>query len=513
MRRSLLVVLMLGCAVSVAAQEVGPVASVAGGKIRGRLLMAGGAVFRGIPFAQPPVGELRWREPQPALPWPGVRDAGESGPPCAQNSAGWNEHESIASREDCLYLDVWTPEWPAKARKPVMVWLHGGGNTGGAGAADPLYEGTRMVSHGVVLVVIDYRLGVFGFFAHPELTRESPHRSSGNYGLLDQIAALQWVRDNIAALGGDPGNVTVFGQSAGAADMSALMASPLAKGLFHRGIGESGGAGRSPALAQAEQAGVRLAEKLKAPATGALPYLRSLSTAALLGSGPGSGSVISDGWVLPASPGDAFAAGSEHRVPLIIGTNAIEFSSQRSPEDLRKAITAAYGDLAPKALALYGLAEPGSTGRVDPVYGSPSDQWSVDTGMRCSAVLQAEGHSDAGSPTWQYEFDRAIPPKPTVVHSSELPYVFGNLFSYGSQAGQYTEVDRKLSDAVQAYWTNFAKTGDPNGPGLPAWPKFDRASRRFMRFGLLGEVAADANQRGDYCAVFIENAKRARPAR
>ena len=438
LRRLLILALALGLSASAATSDTGPVVSVSGGQIRGRLLAGrGGAVFKGIPFAQPPVGALRWREPQPVLPWTSVRDAGESRPPCAQNSSGWNEKEAAASRKDCLYLDVWTPEWRAKSRKPVMLWLHGGANTGGAGASDPLYDGTRLISRGVVLVIVDYRLGVFGFLAHPDLTRESPHHSSGNYAILDQLAALRWVRDNIAALDGDPGNVTLFGQSAGASDTSALMASPRSRGLFHRAILQSGGFGRLPPIEQLEQAGTRLAERLKAPSDGAPAYLRSLSTAELLASGAGTATPNVDGWLFTATPAETFAAGSQHRVPLIVGSNAIELSGQSSPEELRRMIQSRYGDLAPKALALYGLAGPGDTGRTDPLYGSANDQWRTDTGFRCPAVVQGGWHSSAGNPTWMYEFDRAIPPKPTVVHSSELPYMFDNLVPTGSQAGQY----------------------------------------------------------------------------
>jgi para-nitrobenzyl esterase len=488
----------------IAAGQIGPTVATGSGSIRGRATADGGAAFRGIPFAQPPLGDLRWREPQPVVSWPGVRDAGEPGPPCAQNSSGWNEKESIASREDCLYLDVRTPAWPPTTRKPVMVWIHGGANTGGAGASDPLYEGSRLVSRGVVLVVVEYRLGVFGFLAHPDLTRESPHHASGNYALLDQVAALRWVHENIATFGGDPNSVTLFGQSAGASNLSALMTSPLARGLFHRAIAESGAAGRPPSLAQAEEAGTRLAAKLSAPSGDALSFLRGLSTAALLAAAPGGASPNVDGWLLPASPAASFAAGTQHAIPYIVGSNAIEMSGQRTPDELRSAITARYDRLAPRALALYGLAEPGAADRTDPLYGSPNDQWTTDTGIRCPGVQLALQHSAVSPATWMYEFGRAIPPKPTVVHSSELPYVFGNLYATGSQAGQYTDVDRQLSDTIQIYWTNFAKTGDPNGPGLPAWPKFDSSSRGYVEFGANGQTVAKRQQRGAFCDVFIE---------
>jgi para-nitrobenzyl esterase len=514
MRSIVVAAIVLALAGPAVAQDTGPDVAVTGGQLRGRLQPDGGAAFRGIPFAQPPVGELRWREPRAVTPWTGVRDAGESGPPCAQNSSGWNAKEATASREDCLYLDVRTPKWPAAPRTPVMVWLHGGANTGGAGASDPLYEGTRLVARGIVLVIVEYRLGALGFMAHPELTKESAHHSSGNYGLLDQLAGLRWVHDNIAAFGGDPNNVTVFGQSAGASDLSALATSPLAKGLFQRAIAESGGAGRAPSLAQAEDAGTKLAAALKAPATGTLAFLRALPTATVLAaSASGGASYNVDGWLLPMAPGDTFAKGTQHHIPFIIGNNAVEMGGQRPAAEIRAAITARYGNLAPKALALYGLTAEGSAGTTDTVYGTVSDQWSADSGLRCAAVLTGLRHVATGSPMWQYQFDRAIPPKPTVVHSSELPYVFGNLYATGSQGGAYTDVDRKLSETIVTYWTNFAKTGNPNGPGVPAWPAFDAQTRAFMEFGLQGEVTAGQRQRGPFCDVFIEQATNAAPAR
>jgi para-nitrobenzyl esterase len=503
MRRSIAPALLLFASTALAAVEE-PQVVLPNGGVRGQALPGGGAVFRGLPYAQPPVGALRWREPQPVAPWKGVRDALASGPPCAQSSAGWNALEAAASREDCLYLDVWTPEWPARAKRPVMVWLHGGGNTGGAGGSDPLYDGTRLVARGVVLVIVDYRLGVFGFFAHPQLTRESPHHASGNYGLLDQLAALRWVHDNIAALGGDPAQVTLFGQSAGAMDLSTLMASPLARGLFHRAIAESGSVLRDlPSLADHEQAGSGLAASLKAPAVGALAHLRRLPVDVLLKAARGATPNL-DGWLLPRQPAEVFAEGAASPVPLIVGSNAIEFQGSASPDELRREIERQLGSLAPRALVLYGLAD-GATAPADPLYGTAGDQWSADTQFRCPAVVQGRWHAAAGHPTWQYEFDRAIPPKPTVVHSSELPYVFDNLWDHGSQAGQYEDADRRLAGAMQAYWTNFAKTGDPNGPGLPEWPRYDGQSRRFLQLTRAGEIRDGRDQRGAFCDLFAES--------
>ncbi len=483
-----------------------PVVVVSGGAIRGRLLGHAGAVFRGVPFAQPPVGTLRWRAPQPLLPWQGVRDALASGPPCAQRSSGWNAAEARASREDCLYLDVWTPEWPARSKKPVMVWIHGGGNTGGAGGSDPLYEGTRLVARGVVLVIVDYRLGPFGFLAHPELTRESDHGSSGNYGLLDIVAALHWVRDNAAAFGGDPGQVTLFGQSAGASDITTLVASPLATGLVQRAISESGSPlYRPPTLAEAERAGERLAARLNAPREGTLAFLRARPAAELLQVAEDGATPNLDGWLLREPAAEAFAAGRAERIPLILGSNAIEFAGPSSADELRNAIASRYGARTPEALTLYGLAGT-ATGNADPLYGTPGEQWLADTVFRCPSVLAGEWHA-ATSPVWQYQFDRAIPGKPSVIHSSELPYVFGNLFPHGSQAGRYGAIDRQLSDTMQAYWTNFAKTGDPNGAGLPPWPRFEAPARAYLELTREGGIAVSRGQRRPFCSLFAESLK------
>jgi para-nitrobenzyl esterase len=498
-------------AASCALAAAGPTAKVAGGQIRGRALPnKGGVAFQGVPFAQPPVGDLRWREPQPVKPWSGVRETVKAGAPCAQPASGWNNAAAAVSSEDCLYLDVWTPEFPAKTRKPVMVWIHGGGNTAGSGGFDTLYDGARLISHGVVLVVLQYRLGAFGFLAHPELTKESPHHVSGNYAILDQLAALQWVHDNIAKLGGDPGNVTIFGQSAGSWDVSSLVATPLAKGLIHRAIAESGAVATGAiitTLADAERGGQRFTAGLKAPEEGQIKFLRSLTTGQVLKGPRGASNAIVDGWVFPAPSAAIYSAGKQNAVPMIVGSNAIEFASQTNADVLRRQLQSTFRELAPKALELYGVTT--GAGTPDPVYGTPADQWSADSQFRCPGIIQGELHAAAGNPTWEYQFDRAIPPKPAVSHSGELCYVFGNLLKTGgSQPGDFVEADRKLSDVMQAYWTNFAKTGDPNGKGLPAWPKYSAASRKFMEFTQAAEVKAGENQRRAYCEIIEENLRR-----
>lgn len=488
-----------------------PVIDVTGGAVRGRFLPEGtGAMFRGIPFAAPPTGRLRWREPQPVVPWHGVREAAQPGPPPVQENFSWNARLAEEGSEDCLYLDVWTPSVGRQPRLPVMVWIHGGANTALAGGREPVYEGHRMVRHGVVLVVVEYRLGIFGFLAHPELSRESQHGVSGNYALLDQIAALRWVRDNISRFGGDPGSVTVFGQSAGAWDIIALMSSPGAAGLFQRAIAQSGVPPRSLSvpLVEMEKRGRQVAEKLHAPAEGALAFLRDRSPAELLQVGSGVNLFSIDGWVLPVSPFDAWQNHREHSVPLIIGGNAIEFPATGSLSEIREAITGTFGDLGSRAVTLYGLDGEGS-GTIDSVYGDVRDQWGSDLNFRIPGIIHGEWHQMAGNRVWQYEFDRAIPPHPRVLHSSEIAYVFGNFREKdGMVTGRFTDVDRQLSDQVLRYWTNFAKTGNPNGPDVPEWPEYNPEGRGYLIFTATGDVVAGRDQRDRVADLFRELFKR-----
>jgi para-nitrobenzyl esterase len=510
-----------------------PVVEVTGGRIQGSVLERGGAIFKGIPFAQPPVESLRWREPQPVKSWTGLRDATSFGAPCSQNSGNGRTLEN--SSEDCLFLNVWTPEWPPRSLKPVMFWMHGGGNFGGA-AGSPNFDGENLARHGVVIVSANYRLTAFGFFAHPELTRESAHHASGNYGLMDQIAALRWVRANIARFGGDSGNVTIFGQSAGAVDATVLMTSPLSAGLFDKVIAESGTVTRNPdaatlamtalgpvmavksgdvtysdapALAEAEKSGEELARTLGGPATDSLHYLRALPAVDILKAtaaphktiGPANGVVV-DGWVLPRPPAEVFATGHEHRVPLLAGNNSRERSPRTTPDDLAGAIQAMYGPLAPRALALYH-----PTDSVDPLYGDAAAQWVVDTMYRCPVVAELLWHAAAGNPAWEYQFDRAAPGREAIgaVHGAEVPYVFGTLISTG--AVKYSEVDRGISQVIQEYWTNFAKTGNPNGDKLPAWRGFSEPARAYLEFTSDGPVMGEG-LRPPFCGLYVENVKR-----
>jgi para-nitrobenzyl esterase len=513
-----------------------PTSAVSGGQIRGVLLEQGGAVFKGIPYADAPAGELRWKPPAPLKSWSGVRDATAFGAPCAQNSGGRMMENS---KEDCLFLNVWTPEWPVKSRHPVMFWIHGGGNFGGA-SSNGGFDGESLMRHGAVVVTANYRLTLFGFFAHPELTRESPHHASGNYGLMDQIAALKWVRENIAKLGGDPTNVTVFGQSAGAVDANVLMTSPLAKGLFHKVIAESGTVTRNPdaatlgmtalapsmpvksgavtysdaaGLAEAEQKGEEVARLLNAPSENALKFLRNVSTAEILkiaarpqmSIGPANG-VIADGWVFPKSPAEIFASGQQQRLPLLIGNNSRERTPpQTSADDLAKAMLSMYGPLAERAMALYSV---NGNPPQDPLYGGTATQWVVDTMYRCPVVAQLMWHTAAGNAGYEYQFDRAAPGREALgaVHGAEVPYVFGSLLG-GRGGASYTEADHALSSAIQQYWTNFAKTGNPNGAELPRWPKFDSAARGYLEFTDNGPVTREGLRR-PFCDLYVENVKR-----
>jgi para-nitrobenzyl esterase len=452
----------------------------------------------------------------PVKPWTGVRDATAFGAICAQST------HAHSSKEDCLYLNVWVPEWPIRSRKAVMVWIYGGGNfAGGIASGIPDGDGESLARRGVVVVSLNYRLGIFGFFSHPALTRESRHHASGNQGFLDQIAALKWVRDNIATFGGDPRSVTIFAQSAGSIDASVLMATPLSNGLFERVIGESGsvntpGQNNFGLLRRAEMAGQTLASHWNLPPGASLKTLRSVPAADILkadpnymtpGSNPAPTWGVVDGYVFLESPVKVFMQGKEKRVALLHGSNSHDGDVFGLPQDLNAAIDGTYGPLAERARKLYA-------GAADPVYGPPVNQWVTDTGFRCPAVAQLLWHSSAGNPSYQYEFVRALPGLESTgaFHSQEIAYVFGTLDRTRippprNELRPTNAVDKQISDVMQQYWTNFAKTGDPNGPGLPVWPKFDPASRAYIQFTDAGPIAKKGLRRAQ-CDLFIENVKR-----
>jgi para-nitrobenzyl esterase len=486
------------------AAEESPTVAITGGKIRGSALSSG-AVFKGIPFAAPPLGDLRWREPRAVKPWPGVRDATNFGSRCMQNGGGVSE--------DCLYLNVWTPEWPAKSLKPVMLWIHGGGNFAGA-SSEAIFGGESLARRGVVLVSANYRLGVFGFFAHPELTAESTHHASGNYGLMDQVAALKWVHDNIARFGGDPRNVTIFGESAGSLDINVLLTSPLTKGLFARLIGESGPVVAPPSLAEGEKKGLSVAANFKADTLKTLRAIPAEDLQKATGQGlsflgPLLGIVV-DGWVLPKPPFQVFEAGQEHRVDLLLGSNARELTRPFFPVGgLSQGIAAQFGPLASRALEVYGVKD-GQEPQSDAVYGSAMAQWATDFQFRCGTVAQLIWHSRAGNAAYQFQFSRVPPGREAVgaAHGSELPYVFGSLSiaARSANAPKYDSTDASVSDQMQQYWTNFAKSGNPDGGSLPHWPKFDPTARAYIDFTANGPVMREGLRR-EACDLFIENIK------
>lgn len=371
------------------------------------------------------------------------------------------------------------------------------------------------MQHGIILVTVNYRLNIFGFFAQRGLSHESLHHVSGNYGLLDQILALRWVQDNIAKFGGDPANVTLFGQSAGAQDASLLMASPVARGLFQRVIQESGSPLSPPlrTLTQAEETGRKLVgipPGVKGNA--AIRYVRQQTTEQLLKAVanqdpaglPTVGPIV-DGWVIPSSPVEIFAKGQEAPVPVLIGTTTREFGMQGSADDVRKMIEDLTGPLADKAMDLYGLSK-GASGTVDPVYGSAGDQWFADLAFRCPISTEAQWHSASHHAAYQYEFNHAIPGQEAqgAVHSSDLPYVFGFYPKAGNISGQFSNSDFKLADMIETYFTNFAKTGDPNGAGLTKWPAFDE-TQPYLQFTQDGKaVVQTGGLRRKQCDFYRE---------
>lgn len=509
------IALLSSVAVVAYAAEADPIVQVSGGQIKGRLVSDGGAVFKGVPFAQPPLGDLRWRDPAPVKPWTGVRDALEFGPVCTQQPRNLKQVE-----EDCLTLNLWTGEWPSKSPKPVMVWLYGGGNTGGLASVEYL-DGTSMSRRGVILVTINYRVGIMGFFAHPGLTAESPRHASGNYGLLDQLAALKWIHDNIARFGGDPGRVTLFGQSAGGVDTAYLVASPSSKGLIHNAIQESG----SPvhpmgSLAQAEQVGVKFAESVKAPskAADAVKFLRAIPGPELqkvavetLGQDNFVMFPLVDGHFIPEHPALLFKEGKEMAIPIITGSNSREEARRYNADDMRRVVRANFGSLAPKAEEFYGLAN-GGTGKDDPLLGNTLAQLPTDTKHRCGAVAESIWRNSHGRTTYQYQFDVPIAGEPFTKHTAEIPFVFGNLLPKGlPMGGPYTDADRKISDTIQTYWTNFAKNGDPNGNGLPKWPK-SGPGLPYLEFTIHDGPVVGEGLRHDLCDMYIEGLKETIPA-
>lgn len=426
---------------------------------------SGVRAYKGIPYAAPPLALLRWRAPQPPAHWDGIRKADAFGPVCMQNTAPSGQK----ANEDCLYLNVWTAAKSASERRPVMVWIYGGAFTGGSGSL-PGYDGEALAAKGVVVVTFNYRLGAFGFFAHPELTKESDRRASGNYGLMDQIAALEWVQKNIAGFGGDPKKVTIFGESAGSISVADLLASPQTKGLFLRAIGESGGwmgLGISSmlTLANAEQAGVKMADGLGAKS---LAELRLIPADAVLKAGLRAGPIV-DGWVLPEEPDKIYSQGKEHAVAVLVGSNQDEgtfFQRPTTTEQFASQSHQRFGSFADSFLKLY----PAATDEE-----ATASQLTVFRDEAAWAMREwAQAQTKAGKKAYLYYFTHEPPTAPGAkggrrgaTHTAEIPYVFeipGNR--------PWTDADRQLSDMMSSYWVNFATTGDPNGRNLPTWAAF-----------------------------------------
>ena len=439
--------------------------------------------WKGIPYAAPPVGELRWRAPQPVAPWTGVRAATEYAHDCMQLPFPSDAAPlGTPPAEDCLYVNVWAPETPASAKLPVLFWIHGGGFVNG-GSSPSVYDGSAFARRGVVLVSLNHRLGRFGFFAHPSLTRESPNQPLGNYGYLDQIAALRWVRDNVAAFGGDPGNVTIFGESAGGGSVNTLLVSPLARGLFHKAIVESGG-GRAGGLmaprtlSEAEAVGVAFATLggVAGDDAAALAALRKLPPTDLVRgmnlmtmgqqrdtyAGP-----MVDGKIVTEEPETAFRAGRQAKVPYLVGANNREFGFMPLPPAAVDGMLARFGADKDEVVAAYDPDHTGHMGEVG--VGLMSDGAMVEP-----ARLLARLASASGQPTFEYRFSYVASSirKDTkgALHATEIPFVFETVRAKYGEAT--TAEDEAIAAAANAYWVAFARTSDPNGDGRPRWPAY-----------------------------------------
>jgi para-nitrobenzyl esterase len=482
------------------------------GKIEG-VASDGVIAWKGVPFAAPPVGELRWRPPQKPAHWSNVRAANDFGDDCLQGVVPNDPGVGLRLGEDCLYLNVWRPAAASAKKLPVMVWIYGGGLVNG-GTQPAIYQGDQFARKGVVFVSVNYRLGRFGFFAHPALTKERPGELKSNYGYMDQIAALQWVQANIASFGGDPGNVTVFGESAGGYSVHTLLASPLAKGLFHKAIVESGG-GRdqiggerfmskdAPGRPSGEATGVAFAQQLGVTDTGpaglaalrAMPadkIVDNLSMRTFMSLNPVTYSgPVTDGKLILETPEAAFKAGRQMKIPIIVGANSADLGRNAS-----QSLDELYAPFTDKAAAKAAYDPSGSNdlARVRAKLGM--DQAMVEPARFVAASFAAQG-----LPAYQFRFDYVAdalrtPQTTGAPHASEIPFVFDKVIPEylamrsNGRASQPTVADKAMAVTINAYWLNFAKTGDPNGPGLPAWPKYDRKGDAIMLFHGDGVVAA-----------------------
>lgn len=440
----------------------------------------GARVFKGIPYAAPPIGALRWRPPVPPAGWSGIAPADRFPPACVQRGTYPPDAPREPTSEDCLYLNVWTPAGARERPLPVMVWIHGGGLVNGSGST-PLYAGDALIRHQVLVVTFNYRLGAFGFLAHPGLSRESARAVSGNYGLLDQLAALGWVKRNIAAFGGDPDNVTLFGQSSGAISISALVASPLARGLFRRVIGQSGGlfepveAAAEFSLEGAERVGRAFAARLRASSAAALRAVPANEIVAQ----PFHPQPVIDGYVLTETPYHAYSHGRASAVDLLVGSNEGEgwyFAAGRTI-GAANLTTELQRDFPAPLVSLLGPSRPADDHAALGAFVAFESDLRFGWNMWAWARLHA---AQRGRKTFLYRFAHQPPGERGATHGAELAYVFGHL---EPQARAWTPGDARLSHRMAAYWTNFATAGDPNGPGLPEWPAFTPSGERMLFIG------------------------------